>query len=82
MTKYRAIRRKTYNNVMYLAKVISKEKGYPIQEAAQIALNEFSDWNNGLFQWDCIERLLNNLVTYEQYNRNLQAHAYNMEGIH
>lgn len=83
MTKYRTIRNKTYNNVMYLSKIISKERGYPMQEAVQIALREFNDdWNDGRFRWDCIERLLNNLVTYEQYKINVYMHEYNMEGIH
>ena len=79
--KYRTIRRKTYNNVMYLAKIISKEKGYPIRQAADIALRQFYDFDDS-FQWLTVDLLMNNLVSYEEYQARRDMDRINMEGIY
>lgn len=76
---YKTIKKKTYNNVMYLANIIKKEKGYPIREAAQIALDNFYDFD-GSFQWVNIETMINNLVTFEESKRREILHNINMLG--
>ena len=79
--KYRVIKNKTYNNVMYLAGIISREKGYPIKEAANIALNSFFDFDD-TFQWLSVETMLNNLVTFEESKIRKAAHERNMAGLY
>ena len=72
---YKTIRKKTYNNVIYLAKVISKEKGYPYRMACEIALNNFDD--DG-FRWFSVGCLIGNLVTYEESLQRSAMHEQNM----
>lgn len=77
--KYRTIRKKTYNNVMYLAKIINKEKGYPIKDAAEIALNNFND---NTFNWLTVGLLMNNLVSYEESMARRSMSRINNDGIY
>ena len=79
MRKYRTIKNKTYNNVMYIAKLIEKIKGYPEKEAIEIALKQF---DAGIFNYWSVETLLNNLVDCEQYKTNVYMHNFNMQGIY
>lgn len=74
---YRNIKKKSYNNVMYLANIIKSKKGYPIREAANIALNNFSDYDDS-FNWINIETMLNCLVDYEESKRRAAMHDFNM----
>ena len=72
---YRTIKRKTYNNVMYLANLIKKEKGYPIRMAADIALKEFDE--DG-FRWYSVGCLMGNLIPYEEHLSRVAMHEFNM----
>lgn len=75
---YKTIKNKTYNNVMYLANIIKNEKGYPIREAANIALNNFNDYDDS-FNWINVETMLNCLVDYEESKRRMVMHNFNMK---
>lgn len=72
---YKTIRKKTYNNVIYLANVIKREKGYPYRMACEIALTEFDD--DG-FRWHSVSCLMGNLVTYEEHLHRVAMHEFNM----
>lgn len=74
---YKRIKKKTYNNVMYLARIIQNKKGYPIREAANIALNNFSDFDNS-FNYCNVETMINNLVSYQESLQRKAMHEYNM----
>ena len=78
---YKNIKKKTYNNVMYLANIIKAKKGYPIREAANIALNAFAEYDDS-FTWINIETMLNCLVDYEESQRRTALHEINMQNAY
>lgn len=73
---YKTIKNKTYNNVIYLAKLISKEKGYPYRTACDIALRQFD--YDGKFGFCSVSCLMGNLVTYKEHLHRLSMHDFNM----
>ena len=73
---YKTIKNKTYHNIMYLANLIKQEKGYPIREAAQIALDHFD--NDDTFRYHSVSCMMNNLVTYQEHLQRVAIHEYNM----
>ena len=72
---YKKIKNTTYNNIIYLAKIISREKGYPYRDACDIALSNFDD--DG-FRWHSVSCLMGNLVTYKEHLHRLSMHDFNM----
>lgn len=78
---YRRIKTKTYNNVLYIAKLIEIKKGYPHQESIKIALNQFSDYDNK-YNWINVETMLHSLVTYEEHKQRIFYHDFNMQGVY
>ena len=72
---YKNIRKKTYNNVMYLAKLIQTEKGYPFRMATDIALANFDGDD---FRYMTVGCLMGNLVTYTEHLNRISMHDFNM----
>lgn len=57
------MKRKTYNNVMRAAKMITK-KGYDFDEASQMAINLFDQYGNGEMK---IEWYIEKIVSKEEW---------------
>jgi len=67
--KYRRIKNKTYNNVMYYAGLLETVKGYPKDEAIKLAIKHFDD---DIFKYKSIETIFNNLLTYSEHLQRMQ----------
>jgi hypothetical protein len=63
------MKRKTYNNVMKLAKQISK-KGYDLKEAAELAIKCFDNAEGTIYS---PEQLADRIISKEQFK-----HEYNI----
>jgi hypothetical protein len=59
------MKHKTYNNVMKLAKIISK-KGYDIKESAEIAVKCFDNAEGSIYS---PEHFADMIITKEQWER-------------
>lgn len=69
------MKRKTYNNVMILAKQISK-KGYDIKEAAELAVKCFDNAENSIYS---PEHFADMIISKEEWEREAQLYKLNMQ---
>lgn len=70
------MKRKTYNNVLKGVKII-EAKGYTFEEASQIVLNIFDDYENGKMP---IEFYLNKVATKEDWLNDQKKYGYIFQG--
>lgn len=63
----RNIRRRTYNNFMYIVHTLQREKGYPENEAIQITRNIFD--NSAVNPGQSIWKFYDLVLTRKEYNR-------------
>lgn len=70
------MKRKTYNNVLKATKMI-EAKGYNFEEASQIALNIFNDYENGE---KSIEFYINKVATKEDWLNDQKKYGYLFQG--
>lgn len=77
--KYKTIRNKTYNNVIYIGKLLQTLKGYPEKESYLQAVKMF---DNNDFNGRSIECIFNNLITWDEVLAHRALHEFNMRGIY
>jgi hypothetical protein len=70
------MKRKTYNNVLKATNMIIA-KGYDFEEASQIALNIFDDYENAEMP---IEFYINKVATKEDWLEDQKKYGYHFQG--